>query len=216
MSKPLKIFIAALFLLSVALVCILYRPQNQPDRDDTALLARANQALESLPGKEAGDLRALLVSTGPNRIDDRAYAWVQSAMKDELKPVTEYAVASLRAMAEQGDLEAMWHLHFVLTQRIATADEGFKWLRKAADLGHPRSIFDQTSLDLRDRPAELAAAMQKFSDREDAAGLQSLRWLASAHEKGDCGLPKDASKSADYRARAEALRKKLHPPREKK
>jgi hypothetical protein len=216
MSKPLKTLIAALFLLSIALACMLYRPQNQPGWHDAALLAKANQALESLPGKEAGDLRALLVSTGPSRIDDRISAWFQSAMKDELKPVAEYAVASLRAMAEQGDLEAMWHLHFVLTQRIATADEGLMWLRKAADLGHPRSIFDQTRRDLRDRPAELAAAMLKFSDREDDAGLQSLHWLASAHEKGDRGLPKDAAKSADYRDRAEALGKKLHPPREKK
>ncbi len=212
MSRSLKFFIAGLLLLSAVLAYVLTKPQSQPNWDGTALLARAEQALESLPAKEAGDLRALLVSSGPNRYDDRASAWFKTSLKDELKPITEYAVASLRAMAQQRDPEAMWHLYFVLSQRLATADEGFDWLRKAADLGHPRATFDQTSRDLRDRPAELAAAMVKFSARPDSAGLNALHWLASAHEKGDRGLPKDAEKAADYRARAQALSDKLYPP----
>lgn len=213
MSKPLKFVIVTSLLFAAALSYLLTGTHHQPAWDGTPLLARADRALESLPAKEAGELHALLVSSGPNRYDDRASAWFTTSLKDELKPVTEYAVASLRAMAQQGDPEAMWHLHFVLTQRLATADEGFDWLRKAADLGHPRATFDQTSRDLRDRPAELAAAMVKFSERSDPAGLNALHWLASAHEKGDRGLPKDAVKAADYRARAQALSDKLFPRR---
>ena len=216
MSKSLKIFIAALLLGVTALGYLLTRQPAKPAWDGSALLAKAEQSLEGLPAKEAAEIRAYLVSTGPNRYDDRASAWLKAAIKGNLEPVKDYAAASLRAMAEAGDAEAMWHLHFVLTQRIATADEGFDWLRKAAQLGHARSLFDQTIRDLRDRPAELSAAMVKFSDRPDSAGLNALHWLASAHEKGDRGLPKDAAKSADYRARADALSDKLYPPQGKK
>jgi TPR repeat protein len=213
MSKPLKFIIAGLLLLSTALAYVLSRPQSQPTWDGTALLSKAEQALEGLPAKEAAEIRALLVSTGPSRYDDRASAWLKAAIKGNTNPVSDYAVASLRAMAQAGDTEAMWHLNFVLTQRIATADEGFTWLRRAAQLGHPRSLFDQTEFELRDRPAKLAAAMVKFSDRPDSAGLNALHWLAEAHEKGDRGLPKDAVKAADYRASAQALSDKLYPPR---
>lgn len=216
MSKSLKIFIAALLLVITALAYILTRQPAKPAWDGSALLAKAEQSLEGLPAKEAAEIRAYLVSTGPSRYDDRVSAWLKAAIKGNIDPVSDYAVASLRAMAETGDAEAMWHLHFVLTQRIATADEGFAWLRKAAELGHPSSLFDQAKLELRDRPAELAAAMVKFSDRQDFAGLNALHWLASAHEKGDRGLPKDAAKSAAYRARADLLGDKLYPARKKK
>lgn len=213
MSKFLKLGLAGLLVLSAVLTYVLTRPTTPTAAwDGSAHLSRAEKALEGLPSKEAEALRALLVSTGPRRYDDLAGAWFKSALKEDLRAVSDYAVVRLRAMAEAGDTEAMWHLHFVLTQRIATGDEGFRWLAKAAKLGHPRSVFDQVSLDLRDRPTELAAAMNDFARREDAAGFQALRWLAGAHEKGDHGFPKDAAKARGYRARAKDLGEKLFPP----
>ena len=65
MTKSLKLTLAGL-LLSAVLAYVLTRPQSQPTWDGTALLARAEQSLEGLPTKEAAEIRALLVSTGPN------------------------------------------------------------------------------------------------------------------------------------------------------
>ena len=209
MSKSLKIFVAALLLGVTALGFMLTRQPGKPAWDGSALLAKAEQALEGLPAKEAAEIRAYLVSTGPNRYDDRASAWFKAAMKGNLEPVGEYAVASLRAMAEAGDAEAMWHLHFVLTQRIATGDEGFEWLEKSAKRGYPRAVFDVTSKKLKNDPEKLRAAMESFSKQEDDTGLQALYWFAFGHEKGQDGLPKDASKADDYRKQAKALGDKL-------
>ena len=215
MSQPLKFFIAGLLLLSAVIAYVLTRPQSQPAWDGTAMLARAEHSLEGLPTKEAGEIRALLISTGPGRYDDRARAWIKIASKDEHKPVADYAAASLRAMAETGDTEAMWHLYCVLTMRIATADEGFKWLHKAAKLGHPRSKFDVETRDLRERPEKLLEAMTAWAKQENMGGYQALYWFAHEYEIGGI-LPKDPTKSAEYRARAMALGEKLSPPHEKK
>jgi TPR repeat protein len=215
MSKSLKLFLAAAVLLSAAIVAILLRKESKPTWDGTAMLARAEASLEGLPAKEAGEIRALLVSSGPQRYDDRASAWIKISTKDELKPAADYATASLRAMAETGDTEAMWHLYFVLTMRIATADEGFKWLHKAAKLGHPRSKFDVETRDLRERPEKLLEAMTAWAKQENMGGYQALYWFAHEYEIGGI-LPKDPTKSAEYRARAMALGEKLSPPHEKK
>jgi len=118
-------------------------------------------------------------------------------------------VASLRAMAERGDAKGMYFLHFVLTQRIATGDEGFRWLKKAAQQGYPRAVFDVTKEKLKHEPEKLRSAMEDFAKREDDAGLQALYWFAYGYEKGQDGLPKDAAKAADYRNRAKALGDKL-------
>lgn len=209
MSQPLKFFIAGLLLLSAVLAYVLTRPQSQPTWDGTALLARAEQSLEGLPTKEAAEIRALLVSTGPTLVDDRTNAWHKTFLKKDLEPVAEFALANLRALAESGDIEAMSGLSFMLTQRIATADEGFRWLHKAAEKGHAHSIFKVTSRDLKDKPAELLKAMTEFALREDDAGYQALYWFAFAHEKGQHGLPQDATKANDYRNRAKALGEKL-------
>ena len=209
MSQPLKFFIAGLLLLSAVLAYVLTRPQSQPTWDGTALLARAEQSLEGLPTKEAAEIRALLVSTGPTLVDDRASAWLKAAIKGNLEPVSVFAIANLRALAESGDIEAMSGLSFVLTQRIATADEGFRWLHKAAEKGHAHSVFLVTSRDLKDKPTELLKAMTEFALREDDAGYQALYWFAFAHEKGQHGLPQDATKATDYRNRAKALGEKL-------
>ena len=215
MSKSLKIFLAGAFLLSATLGAILLRKESKPTWDGTAMLARAEASLEGLPAKEAGEIRALLVSSGPQRYDDRASAWIKISTKDELKPAADYATASLRAMAETGDTEAMWHLYFVLTMRIATADEGFKWLHKAAQLGHPRSKFDVEKRALSDRPEKLLEAMTAWAKQENMGGYQALHWFAHEYEIGGI-LPKDPTKSAEYRNRAMALGEKLSPLAAKK
>ncbi len=212
MSKSLKIFIAVLVLGITVLGYMLTRQSAKPDWDGSTLLAKAEQSLEALPPKEAEAIRALLVSTGQARYEDRTSAWMKSFLKDELMPVADYAMASLRAMAATGDAEAMWYLHFVLTQRIATGDEGFEWLEKSAKLGYPRAVFDVTSHKLRNQPEKLRAAMEGFSKQENDAGLQALYWFAFGHEKGQDGLPKDTAKAEDYRRRAKALGDKLRPP----
>jgi len=211
MTKSLKFILSALLLLSAVPADAQPRPTTaQPAAwDGAALLAKADQSLKALPAKEASELRALLVSTGASRYDDRAGAWIKTATKADLKPVADYAVASLRAMAEAGDAAAMWHLHFVLVMRIATADEGFQWLEKAAKQGYPRAVFDVTKQQLKDQPEKLRAAMEGFSKQDNDAGLQALYWFAYGHEKGQDGLPKDAAKAADYRNRAKALGDKL-------
>lgn len=209
MSKSLKIFIAALLLGVTALGFLLTRQPAKPAWDGSALLAKAEQSLEGLPAKEAAEIRALLVSTGQARYEDRTTAWMKTSLKDELMPVAVYAAASLRAMAEADDAEAMWYLHFVLTQRIATGDEGFEWLEKSAKLGYPRAVFDVTSHKLRNQPEKLRAAMENFSKQEDDAGLQALYWFAFGHEKGKDGLPKDAARADDYHKQAKALGDKL-------
>lgn len=212
MTKSLKLILSALLLLSA--VPSEAQPLSTSIKfatwDGAALLAKAEQSLKALPAKEADALRALLTSTGPSRYNDRAGAWFKSFRKDDLKPVADYAEASLRAMAEAGDAAAMWHLHFVLTQRIATGDEGFQWLDKAAKQGYPRAVFDVTKQQLKDQPEKLRAAMEGFSQQENDAGLQALYWFAYGHDKGQDGLPKDAAKAADYRSRAKALGDKLH------
>ena len=215
MSKSLKIFLTVAFLLSATLGAILLRKESKPTWDGTAMLARAEASLEGLPAKEAGEIRALLVSSGPQRYDDRASAWIKISTKDELKPAADYATASLRAMAETGDTEAMWHLYFVLTMRIATADEGFKWLHKAAQLGHPRSKFDVEKRALSDRPEKLLEAMTAWAKQENMGGYQALHWFAHEYEIGGI-LPKDPTKSAEYRNRAMALGEKLSPLAAKK
>ena len=118
-------------------------------------------------------------------------------------------MASLRAMAEAGDAEGMYFLHFVLTQRIATELESFQWLEKAATQGYPRAVYDLTKLQLKDQPEKLRSAMEDFSKQTNSAGLQALYWFAYGYEKGQDGLPKDAAKAADYRNRAKALGDKL-------
>jgi len=211
MTKSLKFILSALLLLSVVPADAQLRPTTTHPAawDGAALLAKADQSLKVLPAKEASELRALLVSTGASRYDDRAGAWIKTATKEDLKPVADYAVASLRAMAEAGDAAAMWHLHTVLVMRIATADEGFQWLEKAAKQGYPRAVFDVTKQQLKDQPEKLRAAMEGLSKQDNDAGLQALYWLAYGHEKGQDGLPKDAAKAADYRNRAKALGDKL-------
>ena len=211
MTKSLKFILSALLLLSAVPADAQPRPTTaQPAAwDGAALLAKADQSLKALPAKEASELRALLVSTGASRYDDRAGAWIKTATKEDLKPVADYAVASLRAMAKAGDAAAMWHLHTVLVMRIATADEGFQWLEKAAKQGYPRAVFDVTKQQLKDQPEKLRAAMEGFSKQDNDAGLQALYWFAYGHEKGQDGLPKDAAKAADYRNRAKALGVKL-------
>ncbi len=212
MTKSLKLILSALLLLSAVPADAQPRPTTaQPAAwDGAALLAKADQSLKALPAKEASELRALLVSTGASRYDDRAGAWIKSSTKEDLKPVADYAVASLRAMAEAGDAEGMYFLHFVLTQRIATAVEGFQWLEKAAKQGYPRAVFDVTKKQLKDQPEKLRAAMEDFAKQENDAGLQALYWFAFGYEKGQQGLPKDAAKAADYRNRAKALGDKLY------
>lgn len=209
MSKSLRLFLAVTVLLSVALGAILLRKESKPTWDGTALLARAEVSLEGLPAKEAGEIRALLISTGPGRYDDRAHAWIKSSYKEDLKPVADFAVASLRAMAEAGDAEGMYFLHYVLVMRIATADEGFQWLKKSAESGYPHAIFEVTKKKLKGQPEKLRAAMEGFSTQTNTAGLQALYWFAYGYEKGQDGLPKDAAKAADYRNRAKALDDKL-------
>ena len=209
MGNSLKIFIAVLVLGITVLGYMLTRQSAKPDWDGSTLLAKAEQSLEALPAKEAEAIRALLVSTGQARYEDRTSAWMKSFLKDELMPVADYAMASLRAMAATGDAEAMWYLHFVLTQRIATGDEGFEWLEKSAKLGYPRAVFDVTSKKLKNDPEKLRAAMESFSKQENDAGLQALYWFAFGHEKGQDGLPKDAAKADDYRKQAKALGDKL-------
>ena len=212
MPKSLKLILSALLLISVVQADAQSRPATtQPAAwDGATLLAKAEQSLKALPAKEAESLRALLISNGPSRYDDRAGAWIKTSTKEDLKPVADYAVASLRAMAEAGDAAAMWHLHFVLTQRIDTGDEGFRWLKKAAQQGYPRAVYDVTKEKLKHAPEKLRAAMEDFSKLENDAGIQALYWFAYGYEKGQDGLPKDAAKAADYRNRAKALGDKLH------
>ena len=212
MINSLKFILSALLLLSAVPADAQPRPTTTPPAawDGAALLAKADQSLKALPAKEASELRALLVYTGASRYDDRASAWIKTATKEDLKPVADYAVASLRAMAKAGDAAAMWHLHFVLVMRIATADEGFQWLEKAAKQGYPRAVFDVTKQQLKDQPEKLRAAMEGFSKQDNDAGLQALYWFAYGYEKGQDGLPKDAAKAADYRNRAKALGDKLY------
>lgn len=212
MTKSLKYTVAALLLLSAMLAFFLTRPTgiHTAPWDGSALLAKAEQSLEGLPAKEAETLRALLTSTGSGRYDDRASAWFKTSLKEDLKPVADYALASLRAMAEAGDAAAMWHLHFVLIQRIATGDEGFQWLDKAAKAGYPRAVYDVTKEKLKHEPEKLRSAMEDFAKREDDAAVQALYWFAFGHDKGQDGLPKDPTKAEQYRQRAKALGDKLH------
>jgi hypothetical protein len=209
MSKTLKVFIAGLLLVVTSLAYMLTRPSAPPAWDGSALLAKAEQSLAALPTKEAETLRALLTSTGPGRYDDRAGAWIKTATSENLKPVEDYAVASLRAMAEAGDAEGMYFLHYVLAMRIATADEGFQWLEKSAERGYPHAVFEVTTKKLKGQPEKLRVAMEGFSKQESSAGLQALYWFASGYEKGQHGLPQDAAKATDYRNRAKALGDKL-------
>jgi hypothetical protein len=209
------IIVLALQTALIAAVLVAYslnRPVSpQPSAwDGSALLAKAEQSLEALPAKEAETLRALLTSTGPGRYDDRASAWFKTSLKEELKPVADYAAASLRAMAEGGDAAAMWHLHFVLTQRIATGEEGFQWLDKSAKDGYPRAVYDVTREKLKGQPEKLRAAMEDFAKREDDAGMQALYWFAFGYDKGLYGLAKDPAKAEEYRGRAKALGDKLY------
>lgn len=212
MSKSLKLTLAVALVAAALLAFFLTRPVAPKPAawDGSALLAKALQTLEEVPAKEAETLRALLVSTGPGRYDDRASAWFKTSLKEDLKPVTDYAVASLRAMADAGDAAAMWYLHFVLIQRIATGDEGFQWLDKAAKAGYPRAVYDVTREKLKGRPDKLRAAMEDFAKREDDAAVQALYWFAFGHDKGQDGLPKDPTKAEQYRQRAKALSDKLH------
>ena len=212
MTKSLKLILAVLILLSSVLAYVLTRSADTKQTaawDGAGLLAKAEQSLEGLPAKEAETLRALLASNGPSRYDDRASAWFKSFRKDDLKPVADYAEGSLRAMAESGDAAAMYALHFVLTQRIATGDEGFQWLEKAAKQGYPRAVFDVTKQQLKDQPEKLRAAMEDFSTQTNTAGLQALYWFAYGYEKGQDGLPKDEAKAEEYRRRAKTLGDKL-------
>ena len=211
MTKPLKLILAALLILAVVLAFFLTRPKgiHNASWDGSGLLAKAEQSLEGLPAKEAETLRALITSTGASRYDDRVRAWLKTSLKEDLKPVADYAVASLRAMAERGDAKGMYFLHFVLTQRIATGEEGFQWLDKSAKAGHPRAVYDVTREKLKGQPEKLRAAMEDFAKQENDAGLQALYWFAYGYEKGQDGLPKDAAKAADYRNRAKALGDKL-------
>lgn len=216
MTKSLKFTVAALLLLSAVLAFFLTRPTgiHTAAWDGAGLLAKAEQSLEGLPAKEAETLRALLTSTGPSRYDDRASAWIKTSTKDGLKPVADYAVASLRAMAEAGDPEAMYFLHYVLVMRIATADEGFRWLEKSAERGYPHAVFEVTKKKLQGQPEKLRAAMEDFSKQTNSAGLQALYWFAYGYEKGQDGLPKDAAKAAEYRTRSDELREKLNQGRQ--
>lgn len=211
MPKSLKLILSVLLLISVVQADAQSRPATtQPAAwDGATLLAKAEQSLKALPAKEAESLRALLVSTGASRYDDRAGAWIKTSIKDDLKPVADYAVASLRAMAEAGDAEGMYFLHTVLVMRIATADEGFQWLEKSAERGYPHAVFEVTKKKLQGQPEKLRAAMEDFSTQTNSAGLQALYWFAYGYEKGQDGLPKDAAKAADYRNRAKALGDKL-------
>lgn len=212
MTKSLKLTLAALLLLTVVLAygLLTIPTAAQPAAwDGAALLAKAEQSLEGLPAKEAAELRALITSTGPGRYDDRASAWIKTSIREDLKPVADYALASLRAMAKAGDAAAMWHLQFVLTQRIATAEEGFRWLNKAAERGYPHAVYEVTTKKLQSQPEKLRAAMEDFSEQNNSAGLQALYWFAYGYEKGEDGLPKDAAKAEDYRNRAKALSDKL-------
>ena len=211
MPKSLKLILSALLLISVVQADAQSRPATtQPAAwDGATLLAKAEQSLKALPAKEAESLRALLISNGPSRYDDRAYAWIKTSIKDDLKPVADYAVASLRAMAEAGDAEGMYFLHYVLVMRVATADEGFQWLEKSAERGYPHAVFEVTKKKLQGQPEKLRVAMEDFSKQTNSAGLQALYWFAYGYEKGQDGLPKDAAKAADYRNRAKALGDKL-------
>lgn len=211
MPKSLKLILSALLLISVVQADAQSRPATtQPAAwDGATLLAKAEQSLKALQAKEAESLRALLTSTGASRYDDRARAWIKTSTKDDLKPVADYAVASLRAMAEAGDAEGMYFLHSVLVMRIATADEGFQWLEKSAERGYPHAVFEVTKKKLQGQPEKLRAAMEDFSKQTNSAGLQALYWFAYGYEKGQDGLPKDAAKAADYRNRAKALGEKL-------
>lgn len=215
MTKPLKLILAALLILLAVLAFYLTRPTaiHIAPWDGSALLAKAEQSLEGLPAKEAESLRALLTSTGPGRYDDRAGAWIKTSTKDDLKPVADYALASLRAMAEAGDAEGMYFLHYVLVMRIATAEEGSRWLEKSADRGYPHAVFEVTKKKLEGQPEKLRAAMEDFSKQNNTAGLQALYWFAYGYEKGQDGLPKDAAKAAEYRGRSEDLLKKLNQAR---
>lgn len=215
MPKSLKLILSALLLISVVQADAQSRPATtQPAAwDGATLLAKAEQSLKALPAKEAETLRALLISTGPSRYDDRASAWIKTSTKDDLKPAADYAVASLRAMAEAGDAEGMYFLHTVLVMRIATADEGFQWLEKSAERGYPHAVFEVTKKKLQGQPEKLRAAMEDFSKQTNSAGLQALYWFAYGYEKGQDGLPKDTAKAAEYRARSDELREKLNQGR---
>lgn len=215
MPKSLKLILSALLLISVVQADAQSRPATtQPAAwDGATLLAKAEQSLKALPAKEAESLRALLISNGPSRYDDRAGAWIKTSTKEDLKPVADYAVASLRAMAEAGDAEGMYFLHTVLVMRIATADEGFQWLEKSAERGYPHAVFEVTKKKLQGQPEKLRSAMEDFSKQTNSAGLQALYWFAYGYEKGQDGLPKDTAKAAEYRARSDELREKLNQGR---
>jgi hypothetical protein len=211
MTKSIKLILSVLLLISVVQADAQSRPTTTQRAawDGATLLAKAEQSLKALPAKEAESLRALLISNGPSRYDDRAGAWIKTSTKEDLKPVADYALASLRAMAEAGDAEGMYFLHYVLVMRIATADEGFQWLEKSAERGYPHAVFEVTKKKLQGQPEKLRVAMEVFSSQTNSAGLQALYWFAYGYENGQDGLPKDAAKAADYRNRAKALGDKL-------
>lgn len=211
MTKSIKLILSVLLLISVVQADAQSRPTTTQRAawDGATLLAKAEQSLKALPAKEAESLRALLISNGPSRYDDRAGAWIKTSTKEDLKPVADYALASLRAMAEAGDAEGMYFLHYVLVMRIATADEGFQWLEKSAERGYPHAVFEVTKKKLQGQPEKLRVAMEVFSSQTNSAGLQALYWFAYGYENGQDGLPKDSAKAADYRNRAKALGDKL-------
>lgn len=211
MTKSIKLILSVLLLISVVQADAQSRPTTTQRAawDGATLLAKAEQSLKALPAKEAESLRALLISNGPSRYDDRAGAWIKTSTKEDLKPVADYALASLRAMAEAGDAEGMYFLHYVLVMRIATADEGFQWLEKSAERGYPHAVFEVTKKKLQGQPEKLRVAMEVFSSQTNSAGLQALYWFAYGYENGQDGLPKDAAKAADYRNRAKSLGDKL-------
>lgn len=216
MSKSLKIILAFVMLSSAVLGYVLTRPAKKPARDGTELFAKAEKSLEALPPKEAEQIRLMLTNQDDLRYDDRVHVWFKGALNEKLQPAVDYAMAELRAWSDQGDLKAMYALHFVLIQRIATADEGFALLRKAASLGEPTALFQVTEHDLQENPELLRKAMEELVKRNDFAGYRALHWFAKAHEDGLFGLEKDPAKSADYRARAKTLEEKIRPRRKDK
>jgi hypothetical protein len=217
MRLSFKLLLAALLLITGTVFFLLTRaPSPGATWGGEALYAKAEKCLEALPTKEAAELRQLLTNDDDMRYEDRIGVWFKGALNPKLQPAVDYAMAELRAWSDRGDLTAMYALHYVLVQRVATADEGYALLRKAATLGEPLALFEITEHDLRAEPDRLLKAMTAFSLREDAAGSRALYWFAKAHKEGLCGLEKDATKSAEFRARAEALSEKLRPRRRSK
>ena len=216
MPKSLKLILSALLLISVVQADAQSRPATtQPAAwDGATLLAKAEQSLKALPAKEAETLRALLTSTGPSRYDDRASAWIKTSTKDDLKPVADYAVASLRAMAEAGDAEGMYFLHFVLTHADRDRGRGLPVAGKSSQAGLPSRGLRCDEAAVEGPAGETPRRDGRFFQAEAMTpGLQALYWFAYGYEKGQDGLPKDTAKAAEYRARSDELREKLNQGR---